>query len=163
MISSVGSNNNIPRTDLFYTLVSTFEKANSLSFKLLFGQPRVTRMAPDGGQENLFRAGQIFGLECRSTGKEFQKFHHILVLRACDAGEGATVVPGVNPGAEVLVETLTNKVSLSLISIFKKLELHKINLEKISQEKYYYLNQLLLSNMKTDFFVGELIEQTKNA
>lgn len=156
------------RAEPLYTLASTFEKKNSLSFSLLFGNPHIARPAlnPESSLPNameyLFLPGQIFGLEYRSNGRDFQKFHHVLVLRSCSAYEPGTIVPGVYPGAKVLVQALTNTVLLNLISVFKKIQSSGICLTKIDEKKYNYLNQLLSMKMRTDFFIGELIEQAKN-
>lgn len=167
MISSLSSNNDMWRAETLYTLASTFEKKNSLSFNLLFGNPRITRPVLNSesslpnAMEYLFLPGQIFGLEYRSTGRDFQKFHHILVLRSCGDNEPGAIVPGVYPGAQVLVQASTNKVLLNLISVFKKIQLSGICLTKIDVKKYEYLNKLLSMKMRTDFFTGELIEQQK--
>lgn len=162
------SNNDIQQAETLYTLASTFEKKNSLSFNLLFGCPKITRQVLNfessllNATEHLFLPGQIFGLEYRSAGRDFQKFHHVLVLRSCREGEPGTIVPGVNPGAQVLVQASTNTVLLNLISVFKKIQSFGICLTKIDSKKYEYLNQLLSMKMRTDFFTGELIEHAKN-
>lgn len=162
------SNNDMQRAETLYTLASTFEKKNSLSFNLLFGSPKITRpvlnsqFSLTNATEHLFLPGQIFGLEYRSTGRDFQKFHYILVLRSCTGNDLGTMVPGVSPGAEILVQALTNTVLLNLISVFKKIQSFGICLTKIDSKKYEYLNQLLSLKMRTDFFIGELIEQAKN-
>lgn len=156
------------QAEILYTLASTFEKKNSLSFNLLFGCPKITRPVLNSESslpnvtEHLFLPGQIFGLEYRSTGRDFQKFHHILVLRSCTENILGTMIPGVSPGAEVLVQASTNTVLLNLISVFKKIQSFGICLTKIDSKKYEYLNQLLSMKMRTDFFTGELIEQAKN-
>lgn len=168
MISSMPSNNDMPRAETLYTLASTFEKKNSLTFSLLFGNPYRSRAIASSESsmpnavEYLFSPGQIFGLEYRSTGRDFQKFHHILVLRSCCAGELGTIVPGVNPGAEVLLQALTNTVLINLIYTFKKIQSLGICLTTIEGDKFKYLNQLLLMKMKTNFFIGELVEEGKN-
>ncbi|OPZ24114.1 MAG: hypothetical protein BWZ03_00295 [bacterium ADurb.BinA186] len=162
------SNNDMQQAEILYTLASTFEKKNSLSFNLLFGCPKITRPVLNSESslpnvtEHLFLPGQIFGLEYRSTGRDFQKFHHILVLRSCTENILGTMIPGVSPGAEVLVQASTNTVLLNLISVFKKIQSFGICLTKIDSKKYEYLNQLLSMKMRTDFFTGELIEQAKN-
>ena len=69
------SNNDIQQAETLYTLASTFEKKNSLSFNLLFGCPKITRQVLNleysllNATEHLFLPGQIFGLEYRSTGQ----------------------------------------------------------------------------------------------
>jgi hypothetical protein len=154
-------------TKISYTVASSFEKKNSLSFQLLFGEPAVKRPARQilpstaGALDNYFVPGQIFGFRCRSMGKDFEKFDYALVLRACDFGERGTIVPGITPGAHVLVQTLTNTSLLRFISTLKKLLSNGINLANICDDKYLYLNHLLSMKIDTNFFVGELVEQGK--
>jgi len=161
------SNNDIGRVETLYTLASTFEKKNSLSFRLLFGKSHITRSSLEtnsiftNAQEHLFLPGQIFGLEYQSTGQDFQKFHHILVLRSCGEGESGTIVPGVSPGAEVLIQALTKVAVLNLISVFKKIQLSGVCLSGVKSDKYKYLNQIISIKMRPDFFIGELIEEEK--
>jgi hypothetical protein len=163
MFSPSRSNNDIQREKQLYTLVSTFEKKNSLSFKLLFGTPEITRPTEaidpqwENALEHLFLPGQVFGLELKSNGKDYQKFHYALVLRSCGEGECGTVVPGIMPGAEVLIQTTNDTAIKNLNSVLNKILLSGLNLTQISPEKFRRLNNLLLLKMVTNFFVGELV------
>ena len=64
--------------------------------------------------EYLFLPKQIFGIELESKGKEYQKFHYVLVVQGCDEGEGGTVIPGISQGARVLIQTKNNVTSKKL-------------------------------------------------
>jgi hypothetical protein len=50
-----------------------------------------------------FYLNSIFGFGYESMGKDFEKFHHVFVLRACLAGEVGGIIPGISPGAEILL------------------------------------------------------------
>lgn len=158
----------MPHENVLYTVASTFEKKNSLGFRLIFGKPAISRPALhvepscSNAMEHFFSPGQIFGLELLSRGKDFKKFHHVLVLRSCKDGECGVVVPGVNPGAEVLVQAMNNSLSLNLICNLNIMHSKNIDLTKISTESYQYLNKLLYLKISADFFIGELIEQAKS-
>jgi hypothetical protein len=168
MASWINSNSDIPREKALYTLASTFEKKNCLSLKLLFGDPQITRPAQmlepsfTNAWEHLFLPGQIFGIEWKSNGTEFEKFHHLFVLKACGEGEVGVVVPGVTPGAEVLINTSNNINSQRLMSAFKKLQSSGVKLTDIDVEKCRYLNDLIMLKMNADFLVGAIIEHAKN-
>jgi hypothetical protein len=163
MISSRYSNNDIQREKELYTLVSTFEKKNSLSYKLLFGTPEITRPTEslelpwENAFEHLFLPQQIFGIELKSQGKDYQKFHYALVVRSCGEGERGTIVPGIIPGAEVLIQTTNYTATKNLKIALNKILLCGLDLTKIAPEKFRQLNNLLLLKMTQKFFVGELV------
>ena len=142
MVSSRSSNDGTQREDELYTLVSTFEKKNSLSFKLLFGTPKIRRPAQsidrqwENACEHLFLPKQIFGIELVSKGKDYQKFHYALVLRSCDEGERGTIVPGITPGAEVLIQTTNDTATKNLKSTLNKILLCGLDLTQIDPEKF---------------------------
>jgi len=75
MTSSRFSNNDTQREKELYTLVSTFEKKNSLTYKLLFGNPETTRPTESmdllwqNAYEHLFLPKQIFGIELNISRK----------------------------------------------------------------------------------------------
>lgn len=146
------------------TAASTFVKPNSLKFELLFGD-YCRKIARDGnGQEIVqavdyhFTPGQIFGFAYESFGADFKKFHHGFVLRACRGGEVGCMVPGINPGAEILVKTLSSAATLRLKSTLHKIAENGLDLTQIDGKKYRYLNHLLETKSKADFFVGEIID-----
>jgi hypothetical protein len=150
------------------TTASTFEKPKSLKFELLFGEYKNKIPPIKYGNENIINAfdyiflpGSIFGFGYESMGKDFEKFHHVFVLRACLAGEVGGIIPGISPGAEILFQTSSNVASINLRKILQKLEKNKINLSKLPARNYRRLNRLLDVKISTDFFVGELIDQAK--
>ena len=144
-------------------MVSTFEKKNSLSVKLLFGNPEITRPVEHvehqwaNAYEHFFLPRQIFGIELESKGADYQKFHYALVLQACDEGKEGVVVPGITPGAKVLVKTTKNTATKRFIKILNKILIKNLDLTKIEPENFHKLNDLLLLNMAPNFFIGELL------
>jgi hypothetical protein len=151
------------------TSASTFDKAKSLRFELLFGfyQNKVSRRYSDESIVNafdyIFLPSTLFGFSCESMGQDFKKFHYAFVLRSCAPGESGGIISGISPGAKILVKTLTSAASLKLKTILKKLKQNKINLSSIPVSYYLQLNRLLDTKSNTDFFVGELIENFKEA
>jgi hypothetical protein len=150
------------------TTASAFEKPKSLRFELLFGEYQNKIPAKNSGDKNIINAfdyiflpGSIFGFSYESMGKDFEKFHHLFVLRACLAGEVGGIIPGISPGAEILLQTSSNLASINFRKILQKLEKNKINLSKLSAPNYRRLNRLLDVKISADFFVGELIDQAK--
>ena len=150
------------------TTASAFEKQKSLKFELLFGEYQNKITAKKYDDESIINAfdytflpNSIFGFGYESMGKDFEKFHHVFVLRACLAGEMGGIIPGISPGAEILLQTSSYVASINLRKIFQKLEKNKINLSKLPAQNYRRLNKLLDVKMSTDFFVGELIDQAK--
>jgi hypothetical protein len=144
------------------TTVSTFIKSNSLKFELLFGDyyKKIARVSEDKkiilATDYLFLPEKIFGFYYESLGTDFKKMHHALVLGSCWSGEVGDVVPGINPGTEILISTLTSAASLRLKTILQKLEKNKVDLAKISIKNYHRLNHLLEIKGNTEFFVGEI-------
>lgn len=149
------------------TTASTLIKPNSLKFELLFGDYyRKIETNTDDSEisqacDYYFLPGQIFGFTCESFGKDFKKFHYGFVLRACEPNEIGCVIPGINPGAEILAKTLNSVATDRLRKILRQFA-DNIDLLELSTEKYRYLNHLLETKSNTDFFVGELIEQHDN-
>lgn len=147
------------------TTASTFMKPNSLKFELLFGD-YCRKIAIDSDSQQIthafdyhFLPGKVFGFSYESFGADFKKLHHGFVLRACGPGGMVSVVPGISPGAEILVKTLSGASTLRLKSTLQKLVESGLHLSQIDDRKYQYLNYLLETRSKVDFFVGKLIEQ----
>ncbi|OPZ24133.1 MAG: hypothetical protein BWZ03_00292 [bacterium ADurb.BinA186] len=135
----------------------------SLKFELLFGDFQAKKIKADMGDEIIhavdyfFLPGQIFGFACESQGKDFQKFSHVFILRACLPGDLGSIIPGISPGAEILVKTLIHASSLRLRTLLETLKKSNIELPHIPDLNYRKLNYLLETKMSTDYFVGELI------
>lgn len=146
-----------------YTVFNTFEKKNSLSIKLIFGKPEITRSATyifenaTNALEHLFLPKQIFGIELESKGKEYQKFHYVLVVQSCEEGGRGTVIPGVSPGAHVLIQTKNNSTSKKLYEALNTISRSGVDLTLIDPEKFHKLNDLLSLKIKPNFFLGELL------
>jgi hypothetical protein len=144
------------------TTVSTFLKLNSLKFELIFGDyyQKIKKNSEDQNIvphiDYLFLPGQILGFSYESLGADFKKMHHAFVVRACLPGEVGNVVPGICPGAEVLVKTLSSAGVIKLKSILQKLANNGVNLASITHDRYRYLNYLLEKKSNADFFLGEL-------
>ena len=168
MISYYGPQNHESCVDLNCTAASTFEKPKSLKFELLFGEceKKNHKDSNDNGIVNavdyLFLPNSIFGFSIESFGADYQRFHYVFIVRACLPGEMGSVVPGISPGAEILVKTLTSAASERLKNIIKKLVENRINLLLIDLSYYIQLNRILETKMSTDYFVGELIAEAKN-
>jgi len=107
--------------------------------------------------EHLFLPKQIFGIELESKGKEYQKFHYALILQSCGEGEQGTLIPGINPGAHVLVQAKTHATSKKLFETINNISRYGLDLTLIEPEKLYKLNDLVSLNMKPSFFIGELL------
>lgn len=168
MISSYCSENPESGGGENCTTASAFEKPKSLRFELLFGEYQKKISAKNNSDENIINAfnyvflpGSIFGFGYESLGRDFEKFHHLFVLKACLAGEMGGIIHGISPGAEILLQTSSNLASINFRKILQKLEKNKINLSKLSAPNYRRLNRLLDVKISVDFFVGELIEQAK--
>lgn len=152
---------------MFYTIASTFEKPRSLKFELLFGshKKRVQLNYSENRVMNafdyIFSSNEIFGFHYKSTGLDFKKFHHAFILRTCNKGEKGSTVPGISPGAEILVKATTKEKVKKLEMILDKLLSNKINLSKISIHEYKKLNYLFDINSDANYWVGEIIEQTR--
>jgi hypothetical protein len=163
MISSEDSSSYIQSETQHYTVVSTFEKKNSLSIKLIFGKAEITRSAAcifedaTNALEHLFLPKQIFGIELESKGKEYQKFHYVLVVQSCDEGERGTVIPGISPGARVLIQTKNNVTSKKLYEALNTISRSGVDLTLIDPEKFHKLQDLLSLKIKPNFFIGELL------
>lgn len=146
------------------TTASSFEKPNSLKFELLFGDYCEKRAVSQDDKDiveahdYLFLPGQIFGFAYESAGTDFKKFHHAFVVRSSLPGETGNVVPGIFPGAEILVKTMSSAATERLKSILQTLSNNSVILTALSVSQYGYLNHLLEIKFNTDFFVGELIE-----
>jgi|GEM_PF-2103986 len=138
------------------TIASTFEKAKSLKFELLFGDYQ-EKISQAEGIDYYFSVGQIFGFACQSQGLDFQKFNHAFIVRACAPGELGSIVTGISPGAEILVKTLSSASSLRLRAILETLIKSNINLSHISDSYYRKLDQLLEAKISTNYLIGELI------
>jgi hypothetical protein len=147
------------------TTVSTFRKSNSLKFELLFGEhyQQVEKNREDKNIaqniDYLFLPGQILGFFYESSGIDFKKIHHAFIMRSCWPGEVGNVVPGIYPGAEILVKTLSSAGAIKLKFILQKLANNGVNLALLSPDKYRHLNDLLEAKLNTDYFVGEIIKQ----
>jgi hypothetical protein len=163
MISYFPPENHVSSDDKNCTIASTFEKVKSLKFELLFGDYQAKRVKSDMDAEithavdYFFLPGQIFGFACESHGKDFQKFSHVFILRACLPGDLGSIIPGVSPGAEILVKTLIHASSFRLRALLDMLKKSNIELSQMSDLNYRKLNYLLETKMSTDYFVGELI------
>jgi len=168
MISSIYLYNQSQGQEQNCTTVSTFEKPSSLRFSLLFGsyeKKHLKDLSASGIKnafEYLFLPGKIFGISCESSGQDYKKFNLAFVLRACASGENGTEVPGVMPGAEVLLKTLTKASSVKMVSIIKKIQLNGLDPSTLDASTYRYLDRLILLKMKTDFFEGGLLERAKS-
>lgn len=146
------------------TVASTFVKQNSLKFELLFGDYcRNLPMVPEDkaiieAVDYQFLPGQIFGFAYESFGVDFKKFHHGFVLRACRGGEVGCMVPGINPGAEILVKTFGGVMTNRFKEILQVLAQNQVDLTAITGSQYRRLNDLLETKSSTVFLVGELKE-----
>jgi hypothetical protein len=109
----------------------------------------------------IFSQDEVFGFSYESTGTDFKKLNHTFVLRSCSAGEVGSIIPGISPGAQILIKALTGASSMRLKAILNKLQQNKIDLSKLSVLHYHRLNHLLETQSNTDFLVGELLEQGK--
>lgn len=162
MISQECSNIIEEAQKTYYTAAHTFEKENSLSFRLLFGNFKNKRASSliDLNFENaidyFFEPGQIFGFLCESKGQNFQKFYYSFILQACSEREIGNIIPGISPGAKVLVKTLNKITSNKLITVLNNMANEGKNLSQISLENYVYLNKLLNEKIRIDYFVSEL-------
>ena len=88
----------VPATGLRLRVVK-----NRADDRLLFGRPVVTYPFHEGGALHLFDAGHVFGfVRWRGDGYGTQTWR-VVVARALVAGEQGTVVPGLEPGGEVLL------------------------------------------------------------
>lgn len=163
MISCDRSENPISSGSDVCTTASIFEKPNSIKFEILFGhyQQKTPLISNDPGLINTFEylllPNEIFGFAYESTGNDYKKFHHAFVLRACAPGEKGHAIFGIYPGAEILVNALTNATSMRLRSTLKTIEKHGLNLSNISAHKYQQLNRILDTKSSLEYFIGELI------
>lgn len=145
-----------------YTVASTFQKANTLKFQLLFGEWDRSERRDDNGDvinavDYYFSPHKIFGFACHASGDGYRRFHGAFVLRACVPSEIGNIVTGIVPGADVLVRTSTSIAAAKLMSLLKELRKNNVEPHEISVQRYRKLNYLLEEKISTDFFVGELI------
>ncbi len=161
MISNGGSNETVKSVIKNCTIVSTFEKPNSLKFELIFGNyfDRISNEIDDKNIWNsfdyCFLPGQIFGFSYESLGTDYKKLNHAFVARSCFPGNSGSIIPGINPGAEILVKTLRGSDTLKLRSILQKFIKNGVDLSALPAARYRHLNSLLETNSSTDFFIGE--------
>ena len=145
------------------TTASAFEKPNSIRFEILFGdyQKKLPSKHSDkcfiNAFDYKFTPNQIFGFAYESTGQDFQKFHHAFVLMACSPGEVGNIIPGIYPGAKILISALSKTAALRLKKILEILQKNSVILSDISISKYRNLNRLLDIKNNVDFWVGELL------
>lgn len=165
MTSYVPPDNHVSRDRKNCTIASIFEKEKSFKFELLFGEyfERNARRDDEAKTLNVvdyhFLPGMIFGYACESFGADYQRFHHVFILRACSPGELGNIISGIIPGAEVLVRALTGAASLRLRSFLKVMQKNNIDPAIINEVYYRKLNHLLDTKMNIDYLVGELIAQ----
>jgi hypothetical protein len=151
-----------------YTILHTFEKKNSLSFKLLFGDykdkifSKTTNPIWHSAVNYVFESGQIFGFLCGSKGIDFKKFHYLFIIQACYEHEYGTIIPGISPGAKVLVKALNKINSDKLLNTLKSIVDSGVDLLNISIKDYIYLNELLNAKINADYFVNKLISYEKD-
>src|SRR5580698_9954402 len=108
------------------TTASTFLKPQSLRFELLFGDYQ-EKMPQRHSDENIINAfdyifskDKIFGFGYESLGTDFKKLNHTFVLKSCSAGEVGCIIPGISPGAQILIRALTGASSMRLKAILNK-------------------------------------------
>lgn len=142
------------------TTVSTVEKRDFFKIELIFGDYQRKLPISVSEMENVynyvFYPQQIFGLRYEATQNK-KTNRRIFIMRACSPGELGSVAPGVHPGAEILVKTLSSAVAMRLNAILQKLIKNHVDLSLLPISFYARLNHLLEIKSNTDFCVGELL------
>lgn len=163
MDSYKGSHNETGQDKILYTVASTFEKQNSISAKLLLGTPAFSRESVTNSfisQQHFFKAEDIFALEWISYGKEYQKFHYVFLLRAGAENSRVGDIPGVKPGAEVLIYTQNKQSSLRFSLWLKRISQSGNPLLGFSRFNILNLKFILDAKMKSNYFVENLLYET---
>lgn len=159
--------NQSSRVEKNYTIASTLRKPNSLIVELLFGNYREKRIKTLLNHDlvdqvdYVFEPDEIFGFAYKSTGSDYKKLHQCFILRALKPNEEGAVVPGILPGAEILLCTTGATSSQRFRDILRRLLKSGIDPVGLGHEGYAYLHRLLEAKMPTDYFIYELINKNK--
>lgn len=168
MISYCPPKNHASCDEKNYTIASTFEKAKTLRFELLFGAWDKKARKNDNDDvtkaiDYYFLPHEIFGFACRSEGGICQRFQYAFVLRACQPGEVGNIVTGIFPGAEVVLVTSTGTSVLKFLAIINALKKSGVDPAQVSPLHYRRLNYLLEAKLNTDYLIGEIINEKNSA
>jgi hypothetical protein len=134
---------------------------------LLFGDPREKRIKTGCTNDLIdeidyvFGPGQVFSFAYKSLGLDYKKLHQCFVLRALKPNDEGSIIPGINPGAEILLCTTGATSSQRFREILQKLQKAGIDPVGLDPERYSYLYRLLEAKMPTDYFVFELLDRRK--
>jgi hypothetical protein len=150
-----------------FTTVSTLEIPKSFKSELLFGcyEKKVSKEHSEQyvgkAFDYIFSSNQIFGISYESTGQNFKKFHYTFVLRTCVPGDEGHIIPGIFPGAEILIKAVGSTQSLNLKNTLSEMNKNGINLTEMNQKNYKFIGEILQAKLKRSFFLNELIYDQK--
>lgn len=123
---------------------------------------KTSSMHPVDFYEHYFQPGDIFGMEMISNGKEYRHCHQIFILKACSEGEVGQIVPGVKPGAEVLLHTSKKLFSLKFLLCFNRIAKLNHGIGVLSDKKIKYLNTLINTKINHSYFLESLLYEASN-
>lgn len=107
------------------THVMTIHSPKSLDWRLVFGQGRkafpVSASPPQTIQMYAFQPGQLFGMSRRRMNQYGTLEWEFLVMQAASPGEVLKRIPGVSPGAKLILHATTKQTALIAARVFKKL------------------------------------------
>lgn len=147
-----------------YTIASTLRKPNSLLVELLFGDYREKRIKAAQGDivdhiDYVFAPGEIFGFAYKSLGADYKALHQCFVVQTLKPDEHGSVIPGINPGAEILLSTTGATSSQRFRATLQQLQKSGVDPLALEATQYAHLHRLLEAKLSTDYFVTELINQ----
>ncbi|WP_339636732.1 DUF2840 domain-containing protein [uncultured Hyphomonas sp.] len=104
------------------TLVSVSWRKNRRNHRVLFGAPRRWIRLDWRRRIAVFQPGDIFAYERWSGDRFGTQSWQVFVLQACTPGSGLQVLPGIKPGAEILVSAHGKPAAKRLLALLDRLE-----------------------------------------
>lgn len=148
-----------------YTIASTLRKPNSLVVELLFGVYREKRIKTEPNQDvvdhidYVFAPGEIFGFAYKSLGSDYKALNQCFVVQTLKPDERGSIIPGISPGAEILLSATGATTSQRFRVILQLLQKMGVDPLALEATQYAHLHRLLEAKLSTDYFVTELINQ----
>ncbi len=114
-----------------------------LSVWLRFGTPLWKDAPEEQGRHVYFPPGALFArVECRAGGRQ-----RLAVLRAAGPGERVACLPGITPGAQLLLHATTQAKTKQALAAMAAIEAQRIPLEAVSEDYWHVLHQRLVAGV----------------
>lgn len=132
--------------------------------ELLFGDYREKRIKTAQSDivdqiDYVFAPGEIFGFAYKSLGADYKALHQCFVLRALEPNGEGGIIPGISPGADILLSTTGATSSQRFRTILQQLQKSGVDPLALEATQYAHLHRLIDAKLSADYFVTELINQ----